>query len=122
MKPYIEMSTEELSAELEKLMSFTGAIIINGGCSTYRGIQKDPEETAAPAEATKEPAPRETEKPTAAETPETAPVTAFPAAEQAGNAEMPAVLMHPENRSESEPDETAPESPDGTGAEEGAAE
>ena len=36
----------EVAAELEKLMSFTGAIIINGGCSTYRGIQKDPEETA----------------------------------------------------------------------------
>ena len=95
---------------------------INGEDDITLMTKEDPEETAAPAEATKGPAPRETEKPTAAETPETAPVTAFPAAEQAGNAEMPAVLMHPENRSENEPDETAPESPDGTGAEEGAAE
>ena len=36
----------EVAAELEKLVSFTGAITINGGCSTYRGMQKDPEEIA----------------------------------------------------------------------------
>ena len=36
----------EVAAELEKLMKFTGAQVVNGGCSTLQGMQSDPEETA----------------------------------------------------------------------------
>ena len=51
-KPCIVFSTTdtscgpEVAAELEKLMSLTGAIIINGGYSTYAGMQLDPAEIA----------------------------------------------------------------------------
>lgn len=51
-KPCIVFSTTdtshgpEVAADLEKLMMFTGAQIVNGGCSTLKGMQSDPEETA----------------------------------------------------------------------------
>ncbi len=51
-KPCVVFSTTssshgaEVTSELEKLMSFTGAVAINGGYATFEGIQSDVEDIA----------------------------------------------------------------------------
>ena len=36
----------EVAEELGRLLSFTGAVIVNGGCSTYKGAEQDPDDIA----------------------------------------------------------------------------
>ena len=51
-KPCVVFSTtdtshgSEVAKELAQLMSFTGAITVNGGCSTYKGAEQDPDDIA----------------------------------------------------------------------------